>query len=148
MHLGDPSRVGIVHQQDVATEVLFEDLFGIGIDPRLVDVGCRTGLAVGHHSGDGDADRAVADGAGEVLHDLTNDRCHVLRRRLFWGHDAKALIDEFAGCKVDGRSLDPTAADVDAEHGCACYRLLAHAGEPSDIRPLRGMPESCDIGKT
>jgi len=148
VHLGNPSRVSIVHQQDVPTEVFFEDLFGLGIDPRLVDVGCRPRLTVGHHSGDGDTDRAVADGAGEVFHDLTNDCCHVLRRRLFWGHDAKSLVDEFAGREVDGRSLDATAANVDAEHGCACYWLLAHAGEPSDTRPLRGMPGSCYIAKT
>ena len=38
VHLGDAGRVGVVDQQDVATEMILEDLLGFAVDPRLVDV--------------------------------------------------------------------------------------------------------------
>ena len=84
-------------------------------------------------------DRAVADGAGEVFHDLTNDRCHVLRRRLFWGHDAKSLVGELAGCKVDGRPLMPLPPMSMPSTGALCELLVARScwRSSSDIRPLR-----------
>src|SRR4249920_1208446 len=55
--------------------------------------------------------------------------------------DAKSLRGELASCEIDGRSLYATAANVDAEHGRASYRFFAHAREPSDIRPPRGVPD-------
>ena len=94
------------------------------------------GLAVGHNGRDGDADRPVTDDVGEAVHDFTDDRCHILRCRLLRRGDAKSLRRELASRKVDGRSFDAAAADVDAEHGRASYRFFAHAREPSDIRPL------------
>src|SRR5512133_1483941 len=35
--------------------MVLEDLFGVGVDPGLVDVRCGSGLAVSHHSRDRDA---------------------------------------------------------------------------------------------
>src|SRR4249920_1486153 len=55
--------------------------------------------------------------------------------------DANPLRGELASCEIDGRSFYAAAANVDAEHGRAAYRFFAHAGEPSDIRPLRGVPD-------
>src|SRR6478735_2147058 len=59
--LGDAGRVSVVHQIDVATQDVFELLLGLTVDPRLVDVGGRPGLAMGDHRGDRDPDRAVTD---------------------------------------------------------------------------------------
>src|SRR5688500_3578857 len=138
MHLGDPGRIGVVDQQNVATELTFEDLLGLGVDPRLVDVGSRSGLAVGHHSRDGDAERTVTNDVGERVDDFRVDRRHVLGCRPLRRGDAKSLRREFASSEIVGRSFDAAAADVDAEYGRATYRFFAHAGEPSDIGPLWG----------
>src|SRR5436190_13969589 len=93
---------------------------------------------MGYYGGNRDADRPVTDLAGEVLHDVSDDRRHIPRRRLLGSGDPESLGGELAGFQVDGSSFDAAAADVDAEYGCASYRFFAHAGEPSDIRPLRG----------
>ena len=82
VHLGDAGRVSVVDEQNVATKAILEDLLGIGVDPRLVDVRGRAGLAVGHNGRDGDAERPVPNDVGELVHDFSDDRCDVLRCRL------------------------------------------------------------------
>ena len=47
VHLGDTGRIRVVDQQNVATEVILEDLLGLGVDPRLVDVRGRCGSCRG-----------------------------------------------------------------------------------------------------
>src|SRR4029453_18015826 len=96
MHLSDAGRVSIIDQQDVATQVLLEGLLGLGIDPRLVDVCGGPGLAVSHYGWDRDADRAIADDLREVVHNLTDNRRHVLRCCFLWRSDAKSLRGELA----------------------------------------------------
>src|SRR5688572_19321891 len=91
-----------------------------------------------HNSRNGDAERPVTDDVGEAVHDFSDNLCDILWCRPLRCGDAKSLRSELASRKIDGCSFDAAASGVDAEHGRASYRFFAHAGEPSDIQPLRG----------
>ena len=126
VHLGDAGGIRVVDQHDVATEMIFEDLLGLAVDPRLVDVGGRPGHAVGDDRRDGHADRPVADRVGEVGHDLPDDLRDVRRRRLGRCRNAHPLARQLTRGQVDRGTLDAAAADVDAEYGSATYGFVAY----------------------
>ena len=73
--LREPGRVGVVDHDHVASQPLLEHRGGVGVDPRLVDVGRRLHDPAHHHAGDGDADRGpvtrtLVDEVGDHVGDV------------------------------------------------------------------------------
>ena len=111
-HLGQPGGVSVVDHVHADTERLGEDLVGVDVQPRLVDVRRRSDDAVANDRRKCAPDRALpAVMADELDHDLG----HRLGGRGLRCVDSVAVGDQRSGCEVDDRRLHPTAADVDAE---------------------------------
>src|SRR5215207_5822232 len=140
MHLGDTSRVSVVDQQDVPAELVLKELLGLAIDPRLVDVRGRAGLAVGDDRRNGDPDRAIADRVLEVVDDLTDHGRNILWCGLGRGRNPEPIGHHLPGMQVYRSALDAAAADIDTKRWRLFCGFVGHAGEPIDITLFRGVP--------
>ena len=114
-HLGEPSGVRIVHQDDLTTQLVAEQLLGIDPDPRRVEVGHHRHDPVNDGRRHGDADRRVADLRTELFDDLGDHAGAGLRGRLLRRRDSNTAAGQGAGRQIDGGALDARSADVDAQ---------------------------------
>ena len=112
LHLGQPSRVGIVQDRHFAAERVTEECSRIHADPGRIDV--RGGLdhAGANHGRHRDADRSGAFKLAHHLGDRVTDKFGGGGRRR---ERPDSLAGQFATRHVDRSALDASAADVDAD---------------------------------
>ena len=125
-HLRYAGGIRIIAEQERTACLPTQMFLGSVADPAVVDVGGAVGFARFHDSREGAADGPAPI---KVLDQRTYDLDDSVRCGGLWCVDAPPLGQQQTAFRVDGRSLDTRAADVDAEdfHHPSC--LLQGRGQ-------------------
>jgi len=133
------SGIRVVYDADRSPRRRREELDRVGADPRRIDVGRGLDDSVVHDRRKGEPDHARTVDLGEEVGDGLGDGVGGRRRRR---QQPDALLGERALLQRHGRTLDPGAADVDADDCCTLRLPCGHATPFLRILQAEGSAES------
>jgi len=94
------------------TDRFAEDPVGVDIQPRLIDVRCRSDSPIANDRREGTPDTPLPPVMPDEFND---DLCHRLRRCGLRRVDAVAISDQPSCCEINNGRLHSTATDVDTK---------------------------------